>query len=486
VRYSSTTFPDGTGFIFPLSNNFFQNPWRDWAAENALAGDTTNQALVAEQNRKNPKTMKHQLLRMALAMILAGATAARADAVLDWNAIAAQTIFAAGRPGPSVVIDLAVVQAAVHDAVQAYDKRFEPYATEISGASGSPAAAIAKATRDILVNRLPAQAGSVDTAYTNYLAANGLAADDPGVSVGAAAAAGMIALRTGDGAFPNPSPVFNGTNLVGMWRPTPSYLPGPPASGASMAIPWLADVTPFVVLSGDQFVAPPPPLLGTSLYRKEYDEVKALGALIGSSRTPEQTQIAYFWADNFPAQVNRIIRNVSETYLDSSADRARLFALVWLGATDALINTWTGKLQYPTWRPITAINQGDFDGDPKTSGDVNWQPLINTPNYPDHSSGANALVSGVMKMLALYFGTDEVTFTVTSTNPNANPNSRTYARFTDAALDVVEARILQGIHTRSADLNGRQLGKSVAKWVFKHALRPLNDGYDDDDEDDQD
>ena len=157
-----------------------------------------------------------------------------------------------------------------------------------------------------------------------------------------------------------------------------------------------------------------------------------------------------------------------------------------LGAAHTLINTWTGKLEYPTWRPITAINEGDFDGDPKTIGDINWQPLINTPNYPDHSSGANALVSGVMKMLALYFGTDEVTFTVTSTNPNANPNWRTYASFTDAALDVVEARILQGIHTRSADLNGRHLGKSVARWVFKHALRPLKYSYDDDDHDEQD
>jgi len=432
--------------------------------------------------------MKRQFLQMALAIVLAGATTARADAVLDWNAIAAQTIFAAGRPGPSAVIDLAVVQAAVHDAVQAYDKTFEPYATEISGASGSPAAAIAKATRDILVNRFPAQAVSVNTAYTNYLAANGLAADDPGVSVGAAAAAGMIALRTGDGAFPNPPPVYNGTNLVGWWRPTPSWLPGAPPSFASMAVPWLADVTPFVVLRGDQFVAPPPPSLGSDLYRKEYNEVKALGALVGSSRTPEQTQIAYFWADNFPAQINRVIRNVAETYVDSSADRARLFALVWLSATDALINTWAGKLQYPTWRPITAINEGDFDDDPKTIGDFNWQPLINTPNYPDHSSGANAFVSGAMKMFALYFGTDELAFTVTSNNTNANPNSRTYASFTAAALDVVEARILQGIHTRSADVDGRHLGKTVARWVFKHALRPLND-HDingDDDHDDKD
>src|SRR4030095_6224404 len=198
-------------------------------------------------NIERPKIMKHKLIRITLAALLAGAISARADSVLDWNAIAAQTIFAAGRPGPSVVIDLAVVHATIHDAMQAYDNRFEAYATKIYDASGSPDAAVAKATRDILVNRFPTQAASVDTAYANYLTAHGLAADDPGVSVGAAAAAGMIALRTGDGAFPNPAPVFNGSTNVGMWRPTPSYLPGPPLSGASMAVPWLANVTPLVL-----------------------------------------------------------------------------------------------------------------------------------------------------------------------------------------------------------------------------------------------
>ena len=429
--------------------------------------------------------MKLRLIT-ALALTIAGATQARADAVLDWNTISSQIIFAGGRPGPSLVIDFAVVQATVHDAVQAYDKTFEPYATEISDASGSPAAAVAKASRDILANRFPAQIGTIDTAYANYLTANGLAADDPGVSVGAAAAAGMIALRTGDGAFPNPSPVYNGADVIGVWRPTPSHLPGNPPSFASFAAPWLADVTPFVVHSGDQFVAPPPPRLGSGLYLKDYNEVKALGALVGSSRTPEQTQIAYIWAGNFFAQVNEVLHGLSQAHLDSSADRARLFALVWLGAADGLIKTWTGKLEYPTWRPITAINQGDFDGDPKTIGDVNWQPLINTPNYSDHSSGANMLISGVMKMLTLFFGTDNLTFTVTSNNPNANPKSRTYSSFNDAALEVVEARILQGIHTRSADLNGRHLGMSVNRWVFKHALKPLSghsNGHGDDDQD---
>src|SRR5688572_18346837 len=122
--------------------------------------------------------MKLRLLKTALALIIAGATHARADAVLDWNAITSQTIAAgaaAGRPGPFLIVDFAVVQGAVHDAVQAYDKTFAPYAVEIFGATGSPAAAVAKASRDILVNRFPAQAANVDAAYANYFAANGLA-----------------------------------------------------------------------------------------------------------------------------------------------------------------------------------------------------------------------------------------------------------------------------------------------------------------------
>ena len=159
--------------------------------------------------------------------------------------------------------------------------------------------------------------------------------------------------------------------------------------------------------------------------------------------------------------------------------------MAWLNSADALITAWCSKLEYPTWRPITFIREGEFDGNPKTVGDTSWEPLINTPNYPDHCSGANALVGGTMHLLKLFFGTDKVTFTVTSANPNANPNTRVYTRFSQAALDVVEARILQGIHTRTADRDGRKVGQDVARWVFKHALRPLNGDHPDNCDDDE-
>ncbi|MHC1763950.1 MAG: vanadium-dependent haloperoxidase [Verrucomicrobiia bacterium] len=222
--------------------------------------------------------------------------------------------------------------------------------------------------------------------------------------------------------------------------------------------------------------------------------MKTLGALVGSSRTPEQTQIAYIWAGNFFAQVNDILRYLAQTHLECSGDRARLFALTWLAGADAIISTWNNKAVFPTWRPITAINEGNNDGNPRTIGDPNWQPLINTPNYPEHCSGANALMASTTKSMALFFGTDRMTFPVTTTHPNADPNTRTYTRISDVQTDVIEARILQGIHYRTADLEGRKLGRGVAKWVFKHALRPLREHHhdcnlhdcdDDDDDNDQ-
>ena len=431
--------------------------------------------------------MKYQRYITVLAIMLTGATSTQAsDPVLDWNAISAQAILTGGHPGATTILDFAVVQVAVHDAVQAYDKRFEPYAVEIQNASGSVAAAVAKVSYDVLVNRFPAKMADLDAAYDNYLADNGLAADDPGVLVGQQVAEAIIALRANDGSFPaTPPPPFVGADVAGAWRPTSSFLPGPPPSLAPMAFPWVAEVTPFVMSSPTQFRAEPPPRLNSARYAKDYEEVKALGSLDSAARSPEQTQLCYFWADNFIAQWNRVLRGIAETYLDNSGDTARLFALAWLAGADGFITTWESKIHYNFWRPITAIQEGDSDGNRKTVGDPDWQPFLNTPNYPEYSSGANSLTGGITRMLRLFFGTDEVAFTVTSNNSMADPNSRQYYRLSDVAQEVVDVRIYQGIHFRFGDEAARKLGRQVAKWIFKSALRPLHndhDGHEDQDE----
>jgi hypothetical protein len=425
--------------------------------------------------------LKHQsYMAMAiLAILFAAPASASADAVADWNAIAVQTISAAtpARPNPVSVLDMAIVQAAVYDAVQAIDKRFKPYHVEIPGASGSPEAAAAKAAHDILVNLFPAQAVSLDATYAQYLLNHGIAPNDPGVAVGATAAAGIIALRAHDGRFPPNQVPFTGSTDIGKWRPTESFIGTPPAppSFAPMLTPWLANVTPFTLKSGDQFRAKAPPALTSLEYVLNYYEVKLFGARFNSARTPEQTDFAIFWAASYTALWNRAVRDLAAARVGNIGDSARLFALVNLSMADAIITSWDNKVAYNFWRPITAIRLGNDDTNPWTIGDPDWQPLINTPNYPDYTSGANNITGAATRALALFFGTDEMTFTVTTTNPMAIQQTRDYCRFSDAAEDVVTARVYEGIHFRFADAEARKQGRRVAQWVFGHFLKPLRD-----------
>jgi hypothetical protein len=408
--------------------------------------------------------------------MLALSSVARADAVTDWNAIAIQTIVGVpSHPGATALLDSAMVQAAVYDAVEAIDGRFRPYHVHIAGASGSPAAAVAKATHDVLVSRFPSLTASLDMTYHDYLAAHGLAESDPGVDVGQQAAAGIIALRANDGSFPlNPPPFIGGTG-PGVWRPTPSYLPGPPPSNSPALAPWLATVTPFTLNSPSQFRAVPPPSLTSRRYATAFNEVKAIGSASSSVRSSEQTELALFWAANFQVIWNQVLRDIATAHVHNIDDSARLFALANLAMADSIITAWDSKFHYVFWRPLTAIQEADNDGNPETDSDPNWQPLINNPNYPDYTSGANNVTAAATRALALFFGTNEMTFSVTTTNPAALQQVRTYNRFSDVAADLVNARIYEGIHFRFADVQARKQGRHVARWVFSHFLRPVDD-----------
>jgi hypothetical protein len=414
-----------------------------------------------------------------VAFMLAAPASASADAVSDWNAIAVQATVTGARPGATGVLDTAMVQAAVYDAVQAIEKEYEPYYVDIPGASGSPAAAAAKAAHDVLVNRFPAQAALLDLTYQQYLLNHGLFETDPGVAVGATAAAGIIALRACDGSFPIiPPPPFVGGTAIGMWRPTPPAF-------APMLAPWLANVTPFTLTRPSQFRAGPPPALSSNEYARDYNEVKALGALNNSDRTPEQTDQANFWNANYPVLWNTVLRDIAGAHVDNISDSARLFALVDLAMADALITAWNTKKYYVVWRPSTAIQEGNNDGNSRTLGDPSWLPLIVNPPYPDYSSGANNVSSATLKALALFFGKDHLNFSVTTTNLGPTiQDVRTFSRFSDARQEVVDARIYEGIHFRFADETARKQGGQVASWAFKNFLRPLKDKHDDDDDDD--
>jgi hypothetical protein len=403
--------------------------------------------------------------------LLGAAQPVCADAVTDWNQIAVDAV-TVGRPGPIGIVDIALVQVAVHDAVQAIDKRFEPYHFEVEHASGRRSAAAAAAAHDVLVGMYPAQAATLDPVYFSYLADNGLTGD-PGLAVGQQAAARILPLRRVN---PNPlPPPFVGSNEIGVWRPTPSFLGNPPAPApfSPMAVPWMATLDPFTLTSPTRFRAEPPPALTSNRYAKDFNEVKAFGSLTSTARSAEQTDLAYFYSGNIPAQWNSALRGVATRYLRRTGDSARLLALANMATADALISSWDSKTHFVFWRPLTAIVEAGSDGNPHTAADAAWQPLINTPNYPDYTSGANNVAGAMTRTLELFFDSNRVTFDVTTAVPQAVRKTRTYRRFSDAADDMVEARILLGIHFRFADLAARKQGREVADWTVNHYLLPV-------------
>ena len=411
------------------------------------------------------------LAGLSVAVLVCGAVPATADVVTEWNDITRQALAMAvpARPGPSGLLDFAAVHVAMHDAIQAYQGRFESYTVPIADADGSPVAAAAKAARDVLIALLPgANADTfVEAKYQAFLLANHIAADDPGIQVGQQAAAQLLAVRANDGSNPAAPEPFTGGTGPGEWRSTTD--PATP-----MVASWLAGVVPYALKSSDQLSANQgPPQLHSGAYTKAYDEVKKLGAKEGSSRTAEQTDLAHFYSDNAVLYWQRAFIALANTQLDDIGDSARMFALTNMAMADALITSWHDKVRWNFWRPLTAIREGANDGNARTEALPAWQSLITTPNYPDYTSGANNLSGAATTMLANFFGTDEFTFSITSVAALAVQKTRTYDRFSDAADDVEDARIYEGIHFRFADAVGRRQGTHSANWAFGHVLRPL-------------
>lgn len=386
--------------------------------------------------------------------------------VTFWNNVAVQAV-TVGRAGPPGLLDLAIVHAAVHDAVQAIEGRFEPYAFEDASATGSTQAAVAAAAYGVLAGIYPAQRPGptgLDQIYGDYVSSQGLVAD-PGLDVGADAALALLAHYR-----PLiPLPAYFGINETGQWRSTP------PAN-AAMQFEFLAYTEPFTLLRQSQFRPGPPPPLASGRYLRDYNEVKEKGALVGSTRTFAETDLGYFWSENFVAQCNRTLRSIADAAVPDTGDSARLFALANIAAADAAISGWESKIHFNFWRPITAIREGDVDGNNETVGDPTWSSLIPSPPYPDYTSGANNLTGAFTTILQLFFETDDFGFSITSNAPLAVQKTRAYSRFSEMADEVVDARIFLGIHFRFADKESREQGSHVAHWVFQKFLRPTPGG----------
>jgi hypothetical protein len=411
------------------------------------------------------------------------AYAAENDAVRVWNERAIATLVngpAAATPGvqfapPVAFIHLAIVQGAVYDAVNAIKGGHDPYLKGLKApTSASKGAAASTAAHHVLiglVNQAPVTAtltaavkvdikARLDAEYASSLAeiSEGQA-KAKGIEVGAAAAAAMLANRAGDGRFGAPGFTVPAAPGPGEWRPAPVNDPNA----------WVRNVRPFTLPVPEYFHTSGPSALTSAQYATEFNEVKALGRASGSTRTAAQTLLA-FWS--FPHPVPMLyaaMRQVSASKGLTITEQARFHAMTSMSGADSLINCWAEKAHWGFWRPTTAIQLADTDGNPATELDAGWTALVPVPPYSDEPSGANCAYSGVMNSAKAFFGSDQAEFDITSPGNGAGTGStRHYTRFTDVIPDVIEARILLGIHFRRADVNGALLGQSVADFVDRN------------------
>jgi len=393
---------------------------------------------------------------------------AQAEPVTHWNAFTVSTVGGpTARPGPPGLLDIALAQTAVFDAVQVIEGDFQPYhySDPSRRGVGSTAAAVAAATRGVLVRIYSAPTlehaairAAVEAEYADYLGDNSLGMD-PALDIGDDAAAALYADHYRPVLAVTP---FFGNNGIGQWR-----------SAVAMGFQHLAISTPFTLNRIDQFRPPPPPPMQSVAYAREYVEVAALGNASAHVPPTDNTDLARFWAGNYVAQWNETVRQLIDTQDLAIGDAARLAALANLAAADAAMAVWESKIFYNVWRPSTAIEFGDADPNPRTAAEAGWAPLIANPPYPDYVSGANGLTGAFTGMLREFFGTDAISFSVKNPAANVIDKERFFTTCSQAAQEVVDARVLLGIHFRFADDEARRLGERVSHWTFQKFLRPV-------------
>ncbi|GAA0494343.1 vanadium-dependent haloperoxidase [Streptomyces sp. NPDC046215] len=384
------------------------------------------------------------------------------NAVEEWSAVAVDTVETdARRPVPETFIWYAFVSTAMYNAVVGVEGRYAPYRWDGHGPrTASPAAAAAAAAHRVLLTYFPASKNRLDAAYAASLKAvpDGRA-EDEGVAFGERAAAHTVRSRKDDGRY---APVgFPAEPAPGVWRPTP-----PAYERFDSA--WMGRLRPMTLRSPGQLRPGRPPALTSARYAKDLAELKALGAKHGSRRTPRQTDTARFFSGNLHFQ--EALRDRAARYGLDLTETVRLLAVANSAMADAIVTAWDSKLHYGTWRPVTAIHQARTDGNPATTPDPAWEPFIPTPNHPDYLSGHATVGGALTRSLTLLFGTPRVDLTFRS---QATGTTRHYAHADDYNRDVVDARVWEGVHTRTADVVGNRTGAKIAEWGFAHYFRPV-------------
>lgn len=418
---------------------------------------------------------------LSLAAAMSLGLSARADVITDWNTLILNAIRTNRTSPPAASRQMAILHTAMYDAVNGITLRHEPYRVRgrVPGVASAEAAAATAAHR-VMMALYPANAATYDAALEATLSGvRNRIALRLGVAWGEKVASEIMLWRSTDGAAV-PVSYTPGTR-PGDWVPTP------PAFAPALLPQW-GDVEPFGLQSGNLFRPALPPALNTPAYATELNEVKRLGAINSTDRTADQTIIARFWANGAgtetpPGHWNRIAHSISDERGLSLRQNARLFALLNIAMADAAIVSWDCKFAYNYWRPITAIRNADLDENDATEKVADWTPLLVTPPFPEYTSGHSTFSGAGSRVLELFFGTDNLTFTVDS---DGTPGHfRTFTTLSAAANESGMSRVYGGIHFQSANVWGLASGRACGEYVATRLLRRHGRDHDHDDDDDR-
>ncbi len=388
--------------------------------------------------------------------------------ITDWNATAVATIVIdAGKANAEALLWYGFTQAAVYNAVVGITRRYELYDWNVRGPrAASPEAAAAAAAHRLLLHYFPASQARLDAALEASLAkVSDGSGEKQGVSYGERAADRIIELRANDGR--NAPITFDEPLAAGVWRPTPpTFTP--------FFSPWLSQVRPMMLTSPSQLRPPPEPPMTSETYTQEFNEVKELGAKASATRTAQQTETALFIANTGVAAFQAALRDLAARHALDISDSARLFAAVDMGFADSVIAIWDAKFHYGFWRPITAIQLADQDGNAATVKDPTWEPLLVTPPYPDYPSGLCSIVGVLSRVLSRTLGAGRVDLNITSiaSDPPGSPVTRHYELAADLNRDAIDARVWGGIHFRTADVVANGIGTRIGDWALDHYFAP--------------
>jgi membrane-associated phospholipid phosphatase len=401
---------------------------------------------------------KRLTIRSITVALLAITVVARAsvDEVVRWNQVATDATVAAKINALAESRIFAILHAAIHDAVNAIEPRYEPYQprTSPAPAGASVEAAIAGAAHATLVALLPDSKATFDAALEETLRS---ITDDsrkaPGLEVGRTAAAAILTARENDGA--------NRTVEYTPGTKPGDYCPTPPDFKPAALVQW-ASMTPFVLKSADQFRCPDPPAVNSPRALADLEEVKAIGGSKSATRTPEQSEIGRYWYESSPQGWNRIAREVLAARQFDVWENARLFALLNLAMADGYIGGFDTKYHCNYWRPVTAIRAG---------GDSEWLSYLPTPPVPDYPSTHTVEGAAAATVMARFFNTDFISFSMTSGGEYPGI-TRKFWSFSEAARENGASRILCGIHFSTAVNAGYVQGERIGEWAYENALRP--------------